>query len=234
MTDENKSVRDEIASTEARLMALDDERDRLSRHLTNLKKRLISTEKQEPSDRAAMQTIPPTGATPLTSSEKVALFTDLFRGRPDVYPKRWVNAKKNTKGYSPACSNEWTRGLCDKKKVKCGECTNQAFIPVTEKSIHDHLKGRHVIGVYPMLQDETCWFLAVDFDKGEWQEDVRAFTTTCKDKGVPFAVERSRSGNGAHVWFFFTAPMSASIARKMGCSLITETMAKRHELPMTS
>ncbi len=118
--------------------------------------------------------------------------------------------------------------------MKCGECPNQAFIPVTEQTIHDHLQGRHVIGVYPMVPDETCWFLAVDFDKGQWQDDVSAFINTCKAKGVPHAVERSRSGNGAHVWFFFDTPVSASTARKMGCFLITETMAGRHELPMTS
>ena len=111
--------------------------------------------------------------------------------------------------------------MCDKPTVKCGECPNQAFAPLTEKTIHDHFQGRHVIGVYPMLADETCWFLAVDFDKGQWQKDVTAFVETCKSKGVLFAVERSRSGNAAHVWFFFAAPVPASVARKMGWFLIT-------------
>lgn len=115
----------------------------------------------------------------------------LFRGRTDVYPKRWINSKKGTKGYAPACANEWVRGVCEKPRVKCGECPNQAFIPVTEKTVHDHFRGRHVIGVYPMLEDETCPFLAVDFDKGGWRDDVAAFTATCRSKDVPFAVERS-------------------------------------------
>jgi hypothetical protein len=126
------------------------------------------------------------------------------------------------------------RGVCEKPHVKCGECSNQAFIPVTEKIIHDHFRGRHVIGVYPMLENETCWFLAVDFDKGQWRDDVAAFVATCKSKNVPFAVERCRSGNGAHVWFFFQSPIPAGVARKMGCYLITETMAQRHELSMAS
>ncbi|HEY9720941.1 MAG TPA: hypothetical protein V6D47_02945 [Oscillatoriaceae cyanobacterium] len=98
--------------------------------------------------------------------EKIALFRSLFRGRDDVYyPKLWQNPKSNKKGYSPACSNEWARPLCEKPRVKCGECPNQAFIPVTDRVIQEHLQGRHVIGVYALLGDETCWFLAVDFDK---------------------------------------------------------------------
>ena len=106
MTDENKSIRDQIASTEARLKALDQERDYLSRHLAMLKNLLVSTEKSEFDDRNSSRTIAPRTTTPLTSAEKIALFMDLFRGRDDVYPKRWVNTKKNTKDYSPACSNE--------------------------------------------------------------------------------------------------------------------------------
>ncbi len=229
-----KVLQVEISRTEARLAELDNERRHVWRHLSALKAELSSVQRAEDPRQPPQRTELPTRVAPMTSAEKVALFMALFRGRADVYPKRWVNTKKNTQGYSPACSNEWAPGLCDKPKVKCGECPNQAFIPVTEKTIHDHLQGRHVIGVYPMLPDETCWFLAVDFDKGHWQADVSAFTDTCKAKGVPYAVERSRSGNGAHVWFFFATPVSASTARKMGSYLITETMAERHELPMTS
>jgi len=91
-----------------------------------------------------------------------------------------------------------------------------------------------VMGVYPLLEDETCWFLAVDFDKGTWRLDVLAFLATCRQAGVPAAVERSRSGNGAHVWFFFAEPVPAVTARRMGCSLITDTMSRRHELGMDS
>ena len=140
--DEKKSIQDEIAREEARLAEIDEERDRLARHIAELKDRLSSIgNSAQQGHRAVQQTILPTTSGPSTSAEKVALFMDLFRGRADVYPKRWVNTKKDTKGYSPACGNEWARGLCDKRKVKCGECPNQAFLPVTEKTIHDHFQG---------------------------------------------------------------------------------------------
>jgi hypothetical protein len=117
---------------------------------------------------------------------------------------------------------------------KCSDCANQAFIPVGDQVVIDHLQGRHVMGVYPLLEDESCWFLAADFDKISWKEDVAAFAETCRSVGVSVAIERSRSGNGAHAWFFFTAPVHANIVRRMGCYLITETMSRRHELHMES
>jgi hypothetical protein len=104
-------------------------------------------------------------------------------------------------------------------KIKCGDCPNQAFIPFDDTAALGHLTGRHVMGVYPLLEDETCWLLAVDFDKGTWTEDVISFVKTCRRVGLPAAVERSRSGDGAHVWFFFSSPVAAISARKMGCYL---------------
>jgi hypothetical protein len=166
--------------------------------------------------------------------EKLQIFRSLFRGREDVFPVLWISAKTGNKGYSPACSNEWVKGVCGKPTVRCTDCPQQAFIPVADQTILDHLQGRHVMGVYPLLRDETCWFLAVDFDKEHWREDVLAFTETCRGANLPFAVERSRSGNGAHVWFFFSTPVLATAARKMGSFLITETMSRRHELSMAS
>jgi len=90
------------------------------------------------------------------------------------------------------------------------------------------------MGVYPLLEDETCWLLAVDFDKKSWEEDVMAFAATCRDLGLLPSVERSRSGDGAHAWFFFREPVPAAAARNMGCHLITETMRRRHELSFDS
>ena len=176
----------------------------------------------------------PTASGPQTPTEKVKVFRQLFQGRHDLYPTRFISKKTGKPGYAPACSNKFVDGVCQLPAVKCGECANQAFRPVDDAAVLAHLRGKHIMGVYPMLKDETCWFLAVDFDKHTWLEDTRAFVKTARSLNLPAAVERSRSGNGAHVWFFFTAPVTAATARKMGCHLITETMARRHELSMSS
>ncbi len=143
---------------------------------------------------------PSTTTIPTTHPAKVALFAPLFRGREDVYPRFWTNENKGTKGWAPACSNEWKRPLCQKPKVKCGECPHQAFGSVTPQVIQDHLQGHHVVGVYPLMRSERCHLLAIDFDKSSWAHDVGAFAETCRAIGLPAAVERSRSGNGAHAW----------------------------------
>ena len=171
---------------------------------------------------------------PRTPAEKVRLFRSLFRGREDIFPTRFESRRTGKTGYAPACRNKFVQGVCELPKIKCGDCPNQAFVPFDYAAVIGHLTGRHVMGVYPLLADETCWFLAVDFDKRAWIEDVGAFVETCRRVGVPAAVERSRSGNGAHVWFFFSSPVPAVAARKMGCYLITETMSRRHELSMDS
>jgi superfamily II DNA or RNA helicase len=223
----------EIANHEARLAKLESERRTVARRLDVLRAELASLSATAGA-AAAPRSVPPTARAPRSSKEKVELFRSLFQGRTDVFPKYWHNTKTNKKGYSPACSNEWVRGVCEKPRVKCGECPNQAFVPVGDRVILDHLQGRHIAGVYPLLEDETCWFLALDFDKGNWKDDVTACRETCRRFGLTAAIERSRSGNGAHIWFFFAQPVSASVARKMGCYLITESMAHRHELPMSS
>jgi hypothetical protein len=141
-----------------------------------------------------------------TIENKIALFRRLFRGRSDVFPIRWENRKTGRSGYAPACANEWQRGICEKPKVKCSACPNQAFFAVDGLSIERHLRGTDanaspfVMGVYPMLADNTCSFLAADFDEGEWRRDVFAFRETCQRHKIPVAIERSRSGNGAHAW----------------------------------
>jgi len=171
---------------------------------------------------------------------KIALFRSLFRGREDVYPRRFENRKTGRVGYSPACANEWVPGICEKPRIKCSECPHQRFLPVTDEVIRWHLSGQDghgrsfVMGVYPMLLDETCLFLAADFDKTTWQEDAAAVLQTCRRMGLPAAVERSRSGKGGHIWFFFDEPVPASLARKLGAHILTETMERRPNVGLDS
>ena len=175
------------------------------------------------------------------TAEKIALFRSLFRGREEVFPRRWENPKSGKSGYSPVCRNEWVRGVCGKPQVKCGECPNQAFVPFGDDIIRSHLTGRaagnaadFTAGIYPMLPDETCWFLAADFDKKSWKRDVVAFCDTARAKGVPVAIERSRSGNGAHAWIFFEEPVAASDARRLGALLVTATMDRCPDIGFNS
>jgi superfamily II DNA or RNA helicase len=171
---------------------------------------------------------------------KIGLFRSLFRGRTDVYPVRFESRKTGKTGYAPACANEWVRGVCEKPKIKCADCPSRCFLPVTDEVIRWHLSGRteqgqdFVIGVYPMLQDEACYFLAIDFDGENWQTDTAAFLQTCRQLDLPAALERSRSGNGGHIWLFFGEAISASLARKLGSHLLTETMERRPELGLGS
>jgi superfamily II DNA or RNA helicase/very-short-patch-repair endonuclease len=171
---------------------------------------------------------------------KIALFRSLFRGREDVYPRRFESRKTGRAGYSPACANEWVAGICEKPRIKCSECHHQRFLPVTDEVIRWHLSGRDgqgrgfVMGVYPMLLDETCFFLAADFDKAAWQDDAVAFLETCRPMNVPAALERSRSGHGGHLWFFFDEAIPATLARNLGAHLLTETMEGRPDIGLDS
>jgi superfamily II DNA or RNA helicase len=171
---------------------------------------------------------------PRSATEKLAIFRRLFRGREDVYPVRFVSKKTGKAGYAPACRNKFIKGVCELPRVKGGACPNQAFMPADDAAVLDHLQGRHVMGVYPLLPDETCWFIAADFDGPGWIDDVRAFSDACRQVAVPVAIERSRSGNGAHAWFFFNEPIAATRARQMVSALLTRTMSGRHVLAMGS
>ncbi|WP_346207262.1 DEAD/DEAH box helicase family protein [Caldifermentibacillus hisashii] len=165
--------------------------------------------------------------------ERLEIFKSLFKGRTDVYAVRW-ESKTGKSGYIPACKFEWQKPICQKPEIKCSDCSRRVLLPLTDQVIYEHLTGKKTIGLYPLLHDETCWFLAVDFDKKSWQQDVQAFMTTCKEHNVPAHVERSRSGNGAHVWIFFDQAIQASLARKLGNVLLAKTLEKRHEIGMDS
>ena len=170
----------------------------------------------------------------LTTSEKVALFRSLFRGREDVYAQRWESPDGRS-GYSPKTERDWKAYYGakpeDRKRV---DRETRKKIPLTDESIHAHLAGKQTLGVYPLLLDETCWFLAVDFDKKTWQEDAAAFVATCRELNVPAALERSRSGNGGHIWIFFERPAPAGVARRLGSLILTRTMERRHQLGLDS
>ncbi|MEX2663421.1 MAG: DEAD/DEAH box helicase family protein [Vicinamibacterales bacterium] len=174
------------------------------------------------------------------SQAKIALFRSLFRGREDVYPRRFESRKTGKAGYAPACANEWVRGICEKPRIKCADCPNRRFLPVTDEVIRWHLSGfdadrqPFVAGVYPLLQDETCFFLAVDFDKTGWREDGTAFLEACRRLNLPAVLERSRSGRGAHVWFFFEEAIPAALARRLGSHVLTETMEGRPDIGLDS
>jgi superfamily II DNA or RNA helicase len=168
------------------------------------------------------------------SSEKIKLYLTLFKGRDDVYAKRWENKKKGISGYSPVCLNEWMVGICGKPKISCSGCAHKSYAALNEAVIENHLRGNIVAGVYPMLPDETCRFLALDFDESDWQKDISMLRMVCAEFAIPFAVERSRSGNGGHVWFFFENPISATLARKFGASMLTYSMDRRHEIKFKS
>lgn len=171
---------------------------------------------------------------------KIQLFRSLFRGRDDVYARRFESRKTGKSGYAPACANEWVRGVCEKPRVKCAECPHRRFLPLADEVIHWHLSSRDadgqsfVAGVYPLLPDQTCWFLAIDFDKSGWKDDAAACLETCRLLDLPVALERSRSGRGDHLWFFFEEPVPSALARRLGSHVLTETMERRPQLGLDS
>lgn len=174
-----------------------------------------------------------------STREKKECFLSVFRGREELYARKYYSTKTGKSGYTPVCKNEWAQGLCDKRKYKCADCPNRAFVSLNYEAVKAHLRGndplcRDVAAIYPMREDNTTWLLAADFDEANWQADVAAFRKCCTVLGFTPAVERSRSGNGAHVWLFFSEPVSAADARRLGSGLLTRTMACRHELSFAS
>jgi hypothetical protein len=226
----------EIASIRCRLAELAAERARLEARLQEL----------QTAEPAPMPVYVQDGVTATwPAAAKVALFRALFAGRADVFPVRWENAKAGRAGYAPACANEWIPGICGKPRVKCGACPNQAIIPVSDDVLESHLRGvdhvrarggtrDFVARVCPLLPDERCWFLAVDFDGETWATDALACLETCRMRGVPAALGRSRSGVGGHVWIFFAEPVPARDARQLGAMLVTATMERRPEIGFAS
>jgi hypothetical protein len=166
--------------------------------------------------------------------KRIALFRSLFRGREDVYARRWENAD-GRHGYSPAAVKDW-KAIHESRpeERKQVDQKTRRFLSLTDAVIENHLLGTETVGVYPLLPDETCWFLSADFDKKTWEYDALAVLETCRGLNVPAALERSRSGKGGHVWIFFERAVPAIAARKLGCVLLTRTMERRHQVGLDS
>lgn len=171
-----------------------------------------------------------TSASP--ARDKLELFRSLFTGRKDVYAHGY-RRKDGGIGYTPACANEWKSGICPKaahQRVKCAECGNRIFPELSDAAIIAHFKGnddrfRDVLGQYVLDRDCNTKVLVIDFDKADWKEATNAVRLVAKRRSINAAVERSRSGNGAHIWFFFLEPIDAKAAREFGSYLITEAAA---------
>jgi len=202
-----------------------------------------------------------------TPQQKIDLFKSLFSGRQDVFALRWVNPKSNKSGYFPVCRNKWASGKCDLKKYSCATCPYKLPVSLTDNYIYNHLAGkdefcRDVIGLYPLMEENLCKFLAMDFDahapkaqmsiisshangaiatyahgaknQNTWRDDILAAQRTCSDFGIKSYIEISRSGNGGHLWIFFDEIISARLARELGTAVIKVAMQKRHSIPFES
>ncbi|MDR3484253.1 MAG: DEAD/DEAH box helicase family protein [Bradyrhizobium sp.] len=234
MDDEIRRLRERLASLDAERRAVELEIEQLkARYSVQLPLVLATADKSKQGQVD--------GGSPAT--EKIALFRRLFAGRPDIFAVRWENPKTGRSGYAPACANEWVKGICEKPRIKCGECAHRSFLPFTDEVIESHLRGRgrdrggdgnFVVGVYPMLSNEACQFLAIDFDDESWSADASAVIETAAAMGIPAALERSRSGSGGHVWIFFDEPVAAAMARRLGATLLTDTMERRPDIGFSS
>ena len=157
-------------------------------------------------------------------SQQIEIFKSVFKGRDDVFAIRW---EKNSKsGYMPAYF--FDPYLFRTYKIKGGTFQNypdKSYLRLTDKEIGKHITGEQLIGLYPLLADNTSWFLVADFDKANWVAESKVFINTCRNKGVPAYLERSRSGNGGHVWIFFEQPFPAIKSRKLFISILEESGA---------
>lgn len=197
----------EISTIDARLSELEQE-----------KKQLLAL-------REKLQTSSPIShsSDSYSPEQKVAIFRKLFRGRTDIFANRWQN-QQGRSGYSVACNNEWVQGICHKPRVKCLDCNHREFTELDDQIIYRHLAGQQVVGLYPLLQDNTCYLVAADFDKGQWQEEVQAMSRACANFDIPHSIEISRSGKGAHLWIFFEDKVPAKEARLLGFGLLDKAM----------
>jgi len=232
--DERQRLEQQLTIEESQLEEAERARNGNRLRISELKAKLAELSIDEPPNATAAALLDGQLTQTFSTEQKLTIFQQLFRGREDVYPLRWQSKKTGASGYMPECSNKFVPGVCDIEQVRCHACPNRKYRPVTDNAMLAHLKGQHVMGVYPLLPDDTCWFLAIDFDKDRWQADIAAVHNTCKTLDIPVYVERSRSGNGGHLWFFFSEAVPAHMARKLGSYLLTETMSRYPDLSFES
>lgn len=159
-----------------------------------------------------------------TLEEKIKLYRSLFYGRNDVFALRWDNDSKNTHGYKPDCIYEWKHGICNKSEIKCSDCDFRKFKSLEDNDILEHLSGKKTIGLYPLLPNDKCKFLAIDFDDSSWQKDALCVIDTFNKFNISTSIERSRSGNGCHLWIFFNEEILAKVARYFGNLILSYTL----------
>ncbi|MBP3883941.1 MAG: DEAD/DEAH box helicase family protein [Olsenella sp.] len=169
-----------------------------------------------------------------TLDEKVSFVMSLFRGRTDVYGEAFEGraTKPGKLSYWPPCRLRWERGACPRvanPKARCRECDHPSYVPLTHEVVMAHCLGRRdsrgriqAVGIYVVDEGDVCYLLAADFDGPGWQDGAAAYRDACRAHGLSPAVERSRSGNGAHVWVFFDDAVGASLARRVGEGLVSE------------
>jgi superfamily II DNA or RNA helicase len=220
----------QLQDLEIRLLKLDSDRVALLREIQNVREEM----NRESEASRPLLGRPIAKLDLSTNSEKVRLFIELFRARQEIFPKRWENTKTGKSGYSPVCGNEWVRDICNKPKIKCADCTHQKFLPLDESAVESHLRGSAVIGTYAIRSDDSCIFLACDFDETSWQLDVTTFRDTARSLGIEVAVERSRSGNGAHAWIFFDGQIPAKLARSLGTLILAKCSERNLRLSLES
>lgn len=195
-----------LHEVETRLIALEKEKEQL----LTIKKQL-------------QQKLNPAHSASFTPEQKIAIFRHLFRGRTDVFAYRW-QSQQGKSGYSVACDNEWIQGICQKPRIKCHDCSHRQLSEFNDDIVYRHLTGQLVAGIYPLMHDNSCYFLAADFDKGQWREEVQAMSQACQHHDISHVIEISRSGNGAHLWIFFDDIVPAKTARLLGFSLLDKAM----------
>jgi superfamily II DNA or RNA helicase len=215
MSDDNN-----LKNLEEKLAALDTERAKLILEINTLRNHLLKGKRSE-----SLPILLGRGfllSAPQTPQEKIDLFLKLFRCREDVYPKRWENTKTNKQGYSPVCDLEWVKPICKKPTIRCSDCQHQKFPSLDALAVESHLKGHTTIGTYAIRADDTCSFLACDFDESSWKEDVLAYKQAARELGIEVYIERSRSGKGGHAWIFFEEYIHARLARSLGTLILAK------------